>query len=133
MADGVYYTLLALAVLVAVFFTLLILVTSKGDAMSAGGGQIRTSFKGKATIDEQISRVTLIMGVVFMVLMLGLDVANQMRVRTGQLNLGVPAAKSAPANPETPAPSSTPPGAPATQSAPPGAPQVPAPSPPAKP
>ena len=59
--------------LVAVVFALLVFVTGKGDAMS-GGGSIRTTYKGKASIDDLISRMTLYLGIGFMALMLGLDV-----------------------------------------------------------
>lgn len=57
----------------AVVFALLVLVTGKGDAMS-GGGSVRTSYKGKASIDDLISRMTLYLGIGFMALMLLLDV-----------------------------------------------------------
>ena len=55
--------------LVAIVFALLVLVTGKGDAMS-GGGSVRTSFKGKASFDDIISKWTLYMGVSFMGLVL---------------------------------------------------------------
>jgi len=64
---------MAIGILVAVLFTALILLTGKGDAMS-GGGSVRTTFKGKASFDDQISRVTLYLGIGFMVLMLVIDV-----------------------------------------------------------
>ncbi len=73
--------LMALAVLVSVVFTFLVFVTSKGDAMSGGGGSIRTTFKGKASFDDQIGRVTMILGASFMVLMLVLDVVNHSATR----------------------------------------------------
>ena len=60
---------LGLALLVAIVFALLVLVTGKGDAMS-GGGSVRTSFKGKASFDDIISKWTLYMGVSFMGLVL---------------------------------------------------------------
>jgi preprotein translocase subunit SecG len=60
---------LGLALLVAIVFALLVLVTGKGDAMS-GGGSVRTSFKGKASFDDIISEWTLYMGVSFMGLVL---------------------------------------------------------------
>jgi preprotein translocase subunit SecG len=69
----VYYIVLGLAVAVAVVFALLIFVTGKGDAMSGGGGSIRTTFKGRATFDDAISKVTLYLGAAFITLMLGLD------------------------------------------------------------
>jgi protein translocase SecG subunit len=71
-----YNFVLIVAVIVAVFFTVLILLTAKGDAMSGGGGAIRTSYKGKASIDDQISKMTMYMGVGFMALMILLDIIN---------------------------------------------------------
>lgn len=69
----VYYVVLGLGILVAVVFTGLVFLTGKGDAMSGGGGSVRTTFKGKASFDDQISRVTLGLGITFMALMLLLD------------------------------------------------------------
>ncbi len=71
--ETFYRITLGLAMLVAVVFALLVFVTGKGDAMS-GGGSIRTTYKGKASIDDLISRMTLYLGIGFMALMLGLDV-----------------------------------------------------------
>lgn len=68
-----YNVLLVVAVLVAVLFSALVFITGKGDAMSSGGSGVRTTFKGKASFDDQISRVTFGMGVGFMVLMVVLD------------------------------------------------------------
>ena len=62
-----------LAALLAVVYSLLVLITGKGDAMSGGGG-IRTTFKGKASFDDIISRVTLGVGIAFMVVVLMIDV-----------------------------------------------------------
>jgi preprotein translocase subunit SecG len=72
----VYNIALGLGILVAIVFSLLVLVTGKGDAMS-GGGSVRTSFKGKASFDDQMSRWTLILGVGFMVLMVVIDVLSK--------------------------------------------------------
>jgi preprotein translocase subunit SecG len=68
-----YTIMLWLSLLVAVVFALLVFVTGKGDAMS-GGGSIRTSYKGKASFDDIVSKMTLYLGIGFMALMLGLDV-----------------------------------------------------------
>jgi preprotein translocase subunit SecG len=62
-----------LAAILAIVYSLLVLVTGKGDAMSGGGG-IRTTFKGKASFDDIISRVTLGVGIAFMVVVLMIDV-----------------------------------------------------------
>jgi preprotein translocase subunit SecG len=70
-----YWVLLTVAIVVAIVFSGLILLTGKGDAMS-GGGSVRTSFKGKASFDDQISRWTLYLGVGFMALMLGIDMLS---------------------------------------------------------
>jgi preprotein translocase subunit SecG len=67
-----YNIALGAALLVALMFALLVLVTGKGDAMSGGGG-IRTTYRGKAGFDDFISRMILGLGVSFMVLMILLD------------------------------------------------------------
>lgn len=67
-----YNFFLILAAIVCLAFVALVFLTSKGDAMQSGGS-VRTSFKGRATFDDQISRVTLGLGVAFMVLMIVLD------------------------------------------------------------
>jgi preprotein translocase subunit SecG len=72
--QTVYNVLLVVAAVLAVLFSALVFFTGKGDAMSSGGGSVRTSFKGKASFDDQISRVTLFMGLGFMALMIVLDV-----------------------------------------------------------
>lgn len=64
-----YNLLLVVGVLVAIVFSALVLLTGKGDAMSGGGG-VRTTYKGKASFDDQISRVTLILLIAFMALTL---------------------------------------------------------------
>lgn len=65
--------LFAISVLIAIVFTLLVFFTGKGDAMSGGSG-VRTTFKGKASFDDIISRLTFILGISFMSLMLALDI-----------------------------------------------------------
>ena len=71
--NTLYNILIALGLVVAFFFSALVLLTGKGDAM-AGGGAVRTSFKGKASFDDIMSRWTLILGISFMALMLIIDV-----------------------------------------------------------
>ncbi|MCE9557944.1 MAG: preprotein translocase subunit SecG [Armatimonadetes bacterium] len=73
MNQTVYNVLLGVALFVSILFIVMIYVTGKGDAMSSGGGGIRTSFKGKASIEDQIAKVTYIMGAVFMTLLIALD------------------------------------------------------------
>ncbi|MEI7576970.1 MAG: preprotein translocase subunit SecG [Armatimonadota bacterium] len=91
---------LGLALLVAIVFALLVLVTGKGDAMS-GGGSVRTSFKGKASFDDIISKWTLYMGVSFMGLVLLYTVVSN-RVLEAGTSAPVTTDSNAPA-PKTPA------------------------------
>jgi len=67
-----YNVVLVIAVIVAILFALLVFATGKGDAMSGGGG-VRTTYKGKASIEDKISQLTLGLGIAFMALMLVLD------------------------------------------------------------
>ncbi len=60
-------------ILAAVVFSALVLLTGKGDAMSGGGG-VRTTFKGKASFDDFMSKWTLYIGCALMVLVLSVDV-----------------------------------------------------------
>lgn len=74
-----YNILLVLSLIVAITFALLVFFTGKGDAMGGGSG-VRTSFKGKASFDDFVSRLTLYLGVGFMALMLIIDaIGNKMR------------------------------------------------------
>lgn len=113
-----YNILVGLGLFVAILFALLVFLTGKGDAMS-GGSAVRTTFKGKASFDDIISRLTLYLGVGFMALMLLIDVVgNRVLTSTGQAkesagtNQAQPAQNQPPAN----APVATPPAtnAPAT-------------------
>lgn len=71
-----YTILLVLGLIVAIGFAVLVFATGKGDPMG-GGTSVRTTFKGKASFDDLISRVTLYLGISFFVIMLALDyVAN---------------------------------------------------------
>ncbi len=68
-----YNVLTAIGLLVALIFSLLVLLTGKGDAMS-GGGSVRTSFKGgKASFDDFMSKWTLITGISFLAMMIIID------------------------------------------------------------
>ncbi len=69
-----YNIALVIGCVVAAFFIALVYFTGKGDAMSGGTGSVRTTFKGKASIEDQISKLTLYFGIGFMALMLFLDV-----------------------------------------------------------
>lgn len=68
-----YNVLLTLGIVIALFFTLLILFTGKGDAMSGGGSSVRTTFKGKASFDDYLSRLTMGLGIAFIALMVLLN------------------------------------------------------------
>jgi protein translocase SecG subunit len=71
-----YRILLVIGIVAAVGFSFLVFATGKGDAMG-GGSSVRTTFKGKASFDDLVSRMTLYLGISFMVVMLALDyVAN---------------------------------------------------------
>ena len=67
-----YNIAMGAAVVVAVLFAVLVIITGKGDAMS-GGGSVRTTFKGKAGFDDIMSRWTLGLGIAFLVLMVVID------------------------------------------------------------
>ena len=43
----------------------------------SGGGSIRTTYKGKASFDDQMSRATMVLGISFMVLMLVIDALSR--------------------------------------------------------
>lgn len=73
--NVLYTILLVVGLIVALLFALLVFFTGKGDAMS-GGGSVRTTFKGKASFDDIMSRMTLYLGISFMAIMLGLDVLS---------------------------------------------------------
>jgi preprotein translocase subunit SecG len=75
-----YNVLLGLGVLIALLFSALVFLTGKGDAMS-GGGSIRTTYKGKASFDDTMSKMTLYLGIGFLALMIIIDtVSNRMRL-----------------------------------------------------
>lgn len=71
--QTLYTVSIVIGMIVAVVFSALVFLTGKGDAMSGGGG-VRTTFKGKAGFDDFMSKLTLYMGIGFMVLMLVIDV-----------------------------------------------------------
>lgn len=67
-----YYVFLVLGILVAIPFIAIVMITGKGDAMGGGGG-VRTTFRGKASFDDIMSRWTLLLGASFMGLMVLID------------------------------------------------------------
>lgn len=72
--QAFYVFLIVLGMVVAVVFSALVFLTGKGDAMSGGGGGVRTTFKGKASFDDVMSKITLWLGIGFMGLMLLIDI-----------------------------------------------------------
>ncbi len=91
--------ILFFALAAAVVFSLLVLLTGKGDAMS-GGGSVRTSYKGKATFDDIMSKAALYLGVSFMGLVLIYSVISkrlldaEMKVVPGQVSTRQPETKT---------------------------------------
>ncbi|HVT12120.1 MAG TPA: preprotein translocase subunit SecG [Fimbriimonadaceae bacterium] len=71
-----YNVALGLGIVVSIIFSLVVFWTGKGDAMSGGGGAVRTTFKGKASFDDKMSQITLYLGVGFMVLMIVIDIIS---------------------------------------------------------
>ena len=69
-----------LGIIIAFLFIAVVFLTGKGDAMSGGGG-VRTSFKGKASFDDIMSKVTIGIGIGFMALMLILDVMGNYTIK----------------------------------------------------
>jgi preprotein translocase subunit SecG len=96
------------ALAAAVVFSLLVLLTGKGDAMS-GGGSVRTSYKGKATFDDIMSKAALYLGVSFMALVLVYSVISkrvleaEMKVVPGQVSTKQPETKTPVVSNNTPA------------------------------
>ena len=74
-----YTIFIVLGMIVALVFSALVFLTGKGDAMSGGGG-VRTTFKGKASFDDFMSRLTLYLGIGFMALMLIIDILGHQAV-----------------------------------------------------
>lgn len=71
--QTLYTISIVLGMIVALIFSALVFLTGKGDAMG-GGSSVRTTFKGKASFDDFMSKLTLYLGIGFMGLMLLIDV-----------------------------------------------------------
>lgn len=71
--HAVYMILLAIAIILAIVYTVLVLITSKGDAMSGTTSSVRTSFKGKASFDDQMSKLVFYLGGAMLLIILILD------------------------------------------------------------
>ena len=65
---------IALLIIAVVFVFITVFFGSKSDAMSGGSSTIRTTYKGKPGFDDFMSRLTLILGSVFMGLCLILNI-----------------------------------------------------------
>lgn len=105
--DILYKILLFLGITSALLFALLVFFTGKGDAMS-GGSAVRTTFKGKASFDDLMSKLTLMLGISFMVLMLALDVVGGLAQKSKPAEVvATPAATGQPA-PTQPQPGTEP-------------------------
>jgi protein translocase SecG subunit len=74
--QTLYNVAMGLGILVSIVFSLLVFATGKGDAMSGGSGAVRTSFKGKSSFDDIMSKWTLYLGIFFMALMLVIAVIS---------------------------------------------------------
>lgn len=79
-----YNIALWIGIIVSIVFSLLVFATGKGDAMSGGGGAVRTTFKGKASFDDMMSLWTLWLGVGFIALMLVIDVIGNNMHKVGK-------------------------------------------------
>ena len=75
--EVAYKVISIVALVVAVFFTLLVLLTGKGDAMSGGASGVRTTFKGKASFEDKLYNLILYLGAGFMALMIALDFLSE--------------------------------------------------------
>lgn len=76
----VYNVMIAVSLLVAIVFSALVFITGKGDAMGGSSG-VRTTFKGKASFEDYMSKAALYAGITWMVLMLLTDiVSNRMKL-----------------------------------------------------
>ncbi|MGI8923634.1 MAG: preprotein translocase subunit SecG [Fimbriimonadales bacterium] len=75
MVSNILFVLLIIMCVVFIFITTVF--GSKSDAMSGGSSQIRTTYRGKPGFDDLMSKITLILGIVFMGLCLIIDIIQQ--------------------------------------------------------
>lgn len=73
--SKILFVILLLIALIFIFITTVF--GSKSDAMSGGSSTIRTTFRGKAGFDDTMSRITFILGMVFIGLCLVIDILQQ--------------------------------------------------------
>ncbi len=77
--DIAYNILTGLAILIAAVFVFLVMVTGKADAMSGGGGGVRTSFKGKASLEDRVNQLLMILAGSWVGIVVALNIiAHQM-------------------------------------------------------
>jgi preprotein translocase subunit SecG len=77
--DTAYNILTVLAAVIAAGFIVIVLITGKADAMSGGGGGVRTNFKGKASFEDFVNRILLALASAWVILVVALNViAHQM-------------------------------------------------------
>jgi preprotein translocase subunit SecG len=93
--------ILFFAIVAAIVFSLLVLLTGKGDAMS-GGGSVRTNYKGKATFDDIMSKAALYLGVSFMALVLLYNVVSKRVLNAAMAPTPSPVTRSTPPATNTP-------------------------------
>lgn len=77
----IFSILLAIGIIIAVVFSLLVLLSSKGDAMQSGGSGVRTTFRGKASFDDLMSRIMLGLAIGFLGIILLIDITNNVVVQ----------------------------------------------------
>jgi len=75
MISNILFVLLIIICVVFIFITTVF--GSKSDAMSGGSSQIRTTYRGKPGFDDLMSKVTLVLGIIFMGLCLVIDIIQQ--------------------------------------------------------
>jgi hypothetical protein len=68
-----YNVLVGLALVVSCVFGTLVVLTGKGDAMG-GGGSVRTTFKGKASFDDLMTKILMGLGGTMMGLLIIIEI-----------------------------------------------------------
>jgi protein translocase SecG subunit len=75
LVKNILFVLLMIISVVFIFITTVF--GSKSDAMSGGSSQISTTYRGKPGFDDLMSKVTLILGIIFMAMCLIIDIVQQ--------------------------------------------------------
>lgn len=71
-----YNILVGLTLVVSCVFATLVVLTGKGDAMGGGGG-VRTTFKGKASFDDLMTKILMGLGGAMMGLLIIIEIYSQ--------------------------------------------------------